>query len=112
MKEFAASKLVSISGSLEFLEKIYLCYAPRPKEYNPTQKARIVSSLKSILEDLDFLSLRVTKAQCERVIADIEEIPLTQLQEKSATLRGILYDELKTKSLFLLPPDNLKQFHK
>jgi hypothetical protein len=82
MKEFVAIRLFAIGKSVEHLDKVYLHYSDNPKGYTPSEKESLKDSLESILQDLDFLSLPTTRAQCERIIANIETIPASEMRQR------------------------------
>lgn len=111
MKEFAANKLVRIGKVVEHLDKVFLCYQAQPKKYSPEEKKLLESLLEGILQDLALLSLPMTKVHCERIIANIQNIPPSEMRQMSTNLGNLLFDEIKSKILYLVPPDNLKYYN-
>jgi hypothetical protein len=111
MNDFAAAKLVDITAAVEYLEKSAIYHSSERGRWTYTEVQQIKSALGKILPNLDFLSLGVTRAQCERIIADMNTLTAEDLKKRGVQLRHILNDELGSRVFLVIPFSKLKSYN-
>lgn len=110
MNEFAAAKMVHITTSIEYLEKAAWFHSPELGKWSPAEAQKVKTGLNGILEDLEFLSLGTTKAQCQRLVSEINTLNLRSLADRGAALRQTLNDELGSMAFLLIAPNELHYY--
>jgi hypothetical protein len=111
MNEFAAAKMVHVTAHIEYVEKAVWFHSPKTHEWSAEEAAKAKQALTDILEDLDVLSLSMTKLQCERLISEMDKMSLYRLGVNGAALRNTLVDELGQRSFFFIPQNDLRFYN-